>query len=250
MLLTDVQKNDFQIIKPRREPKFQILCPFPDRYRTDSRFSRTYPESSANTAWAQWGEMKCLPCTPEFVSASPLLHGWSSAAQIRLEWVGMPDGARRTDSHWPRYGALLWNHAELGAPQLRFKIQDRDGQFKRLTSASRDDMNLRTTCLRYSKLISRESLRSAVLVTLVLKGCRFWEDAGGGSGQTLSCLSARISGDFSRASVSGSDFSLYNEYIARARVVSCRFLIQNAVVEQKQLWSAEESHQLFLQRPL
>lgn len=93
-------------------------------------------------------------------------------------------------------------------------------------------MNLRTTCLRYSRLISRESLRSAVLITLVLNVVRFWEDAGGGSGQTLSCLSARISGDFSRASASGSDFSLYKEFIASACMVSYRFSIQNAVVEQ------------------
>lgn len=109
----------------------------------------------------------------------------------------MPDEGRRTGSHGPR-------DAEL-ALQARNR---QDGVFERLTSASRDDMNLRTTCLRYSKLISRESLRSAVLVTLVLKDGGFWEDAGGGFGQTLSCLSARISGDFSRASVSGSDFSL------------------------------------------
>lgn len=122
---------------------------------------------------------------------------------------------------------LLWNQL-----QLRFKTQNKDTQFNLLTSASRDDMNLRTTCLRYSRLISRESLRSAVLITLVLKVVRCWEDAGWGSGQTLSCLSARISGDFSRASVSGSDFSLCNEFIASACMVSNCFSIQNAAVEQ------------------
>lgn len=125
------------------------------------------------------------------------------------------------------YMELLWHHL-----QLRFQTRDKDTQFDLLTSASRDDMNLRTTCLRYSKLISRESLRSAVLVTLVLKVGRFWEDAGGGSGKTLSCLSARISGDFSRASASGSDFSLYNGFTASACTVSSGFFMQNAVVGQ------------------
>lgn len=140
---------------------------------------------------------------------------------------------------------LLWHHN-----QLRLQTGDKDTEFNLLTSASRDDMNLRTTCLRYSKLISRESLRSAVLVTLVLKVGRFWEDAGGGSGQTLSCLSARISGDFSRASASGSDFSLYNGLKASACTVSDRFFTQKCPRRQKQKWGAEGSHQFFLQRPL
>lgn len=49
-------------------------------------------------------------------------------------------------------------------------------------SASLHDINLSTTCLRYSKLISRESLRSEVLVTVVLKVGGLSVDAGGGSG--------------------------------------------------------------------
>lgn len=63
--------------------------------------------------------------------------------------------------------------------------------------------------MRYSKLISLESLRSDVLVTMVFEvgGLRF--DAGGGSGQTLSGFSARLSCDFSFASSSGSDLSFY-----------------------------------------
>lgn len=47
-------------------------------------------------------------------------------------------------------------------------------------SASLDDINLSTTCLRYSKLISLESLRSEVLVTVVLEvGGSAWMQVGG-----------------------------------------------------------------------
>lgn len=165
------------------------------------------------------GPMKCQPCTPEFVSASLLPHGWSWAAQTQLESAGTPEEAKDTQSHTGLDTELRWRHVET-------QNQDDDGGFNLLTSASRDDMNLRTTCLRYSKLISRESLRSAVLVTLVLKDGGLWEDAGGGSGQTLSCLSARISGDFSRASVSGSDFSLCDDVMNEVKFIS------NAKVEQ------------------
>ncbi len=84
-----------------------------------------------------------------------------------------------------------------------------------LTSASLDDINLRTTCLRYSKLISRESLRSEVLVTVVLEVGGLGVDAGGGSGQTLSCFSARLSGSFSFPSTSGSGFSFYRAQIRK-----------------------------------
>lgn len=80
-----------------------------------------------------------------------------------------------------------------------------------LTSASLDDINLRTTCLRYSKLISRESLRSDVLVTVVLVVGGLGADAGGSSGKTLSCFSARLSGSFSFTSASGSGFSFYRD---------------------------------------
>lgn len=74
-----------------------------------------------------------------------------------------------------------------------------------LTSASLEDINLRTTCLRYSKLISRESFRSTELVTTTVEVGRL--DAGGGSGQTFSCLSARLSKSLSFPSGSGSGFS-------------------------------------------
>lgn len=79
--------------------------------------------------------------------------------------------------------------------------------------------------MRYSKLISRESLRSEVLVTVVLEVGGLREDAGGGSGQTFSCFSARLSGNFSRPSLSGSGFSFYSEYTANADTMRCYFLI-------------------------
>lgn len=43
--------------------------------------------------------------------------------------------------------------------------QDPKGNSKTFTSDSRQDMNFKTTCLRYSKLISRASVRSALFVT-------------------------------------------------------------------------------------
>lgn len=80
-----------------------------------------------------------------------------------------------------------------------------------VTSASLDDMNLRTTCLRYSKLISLESLRSEVLVTVVLEvgGLGVDAGAGAGSGQTLSGFSALLSVGFSFPSASDSGFNFY-----------------------------------------
>ena len=72
-------------------------------------------------------------------------------------------------------------------------------------------MNLRTTCLRYSKLISLESLRSDVLVTVVLEVGGGMADASAGSAKTRSGFSARISTSFSFPSASGSGFSFYNE---------------------------------------
>lgn len=99
--------------------------------------------------------------------------------------------------------------AYLGVQLKRFKKKKKEHQG--LTSASLDDINLRTTCLRYSKLISRESLRSEVLVTVVLEVGGLGLEAGGGSGQTLSCFSARLSGNLSFPSASGSGFSFYQE---------------------------------------
>lgn len=74
-----------------------------------------------------------------------------------------------------------------------------------LTSASLEDMNFRTTCLRYSKLISRQSFRSTELVAMTVAAGG--ADAGGRSGLTLSCLSARPSENLSLPSGSGSAFS-------------------------------------------
>lgn len=85
--------------------------------------------------------------------------------------------------------------------------RDFKNKHRGLTSASLDDINLRTTCLRYSKLISLESLRSEVLVTVVLEVGGLGVDAGGGSGLTLSCFSTRLSGNFSFPSASGSGLS-------------------------------------------
>lgn len=87
-----------------------------------------------------------------------------------------------------------------------------------LTSASLEDINLRTTCLRYSKLISRESFRSTELVTTMVEGGGLL--AGGGSGHTFSCLSARPSGGLSFPSGSGSGFSFYREPRAETNVGS------------------------------
>lgn len=48
-----------------------------------------------------------------------------------------------------------------------------------------------------------------MLVTVVLEVGGLGVDAGGGSGETFSCFSARLSGNFSFTSASGSGFSFY-----------------------------------------
>lgn len=94
-----------------------------------------------------------------------------------------------------------------------------------LTSASLQDMNLSTTCLRYSKLISRESFRSDVLITVVPDpDPEVGPGPGTGDGALaeaeaeasvlslsicLSCLSPRPSWALSLLSVSVSGFSFY-----------------------------------------
>lgn len=159
----------------------------------------------------QWLLMKHQPCTPEFVSTCPLPPEWSSAAQIQLVLAGMPDRVKQKIQTGceaePRVSH--WVNTNQADPQFYTQKPSLKYFFSLLTSASLDDMNLSTTCLRYSKLISRLSLRSEVLVTVGLEVGGLGLDAGGRSGQNLSCFSARISGNFSFPSASGSGFSFY-----------------------------------------
>lgn len=60
---------------------------------------------------------------------------------------------------------------------------------KPFTSDSRQDMNFKTTCLRYSKLISRASVRSALFVT---EGAKFDISGPGFSRTSKSSLSGLI----------------------------------------------------------
>lgn len=124
---------------------------------------------------------------------------FSSTDTALISWYACQSKTSSAPSVWVWSTAGLWHAVNTNQTLAESHV----------TSASLDDMNLRTTCLRYSKLISLESLRSEVLVTVVLEVGGLGVDAGAGSGQTLSGFSALLSGSFSRPSASDSGFNFY-----------------------------------------
>lgn len=134
---------------------------------------------------------------------------FSSTDTARISWNAWQSETKDSDWVWGRALGQSLSQYKSGRPTVLHTKAFLKVLFSLLTSASLDDMNLSTTCLRYSKLISRLSLRSEVLVTVGLEVGGLGLDAGGRSGQNLSCFSARISGNFSFPSASGSGFSFY-----------------------------------------
>lgn len=86
--------------------------------------------------------------------------------------------------------ALVGGHAGLGhVSQALGWNSTQKATRTPFTSDSRQDMNFKTTCLRYSKLISRASLRSALFV---IEGAMFGISGPGFSRTSKSSLSGLI----------------------------------------------------------
>lgn len=132
-----------------------------------------------------------------------------------------------------------------------------------LTSASLEDMNLSTTCFRYSKLISRVSSRSELLMTVVCEAIAPGPvddvEPGAGTGAVARAgvselgfsvgRSCRPSGSFSLLSVSVSGFSFCcTNKRARIRGQWGEFLVCCCVVvfwpqtHGIKLWASETLH--------
>lgn len=79
--------------------------------------------------------------------------------------------------------------ARTNEPGLGVELSTQRAIQKPFTSDSRQDMNFKTTCLRYSKLISRASVRSALFVT---EGAMFDISGPGFSRTSKSSLSGLI----------------------------------------------------------
>lgn len=106
-----------------------------------------------------------------------------------------PAGESTRHPHWranrnvgeEERNGLGGGHARLG-PMSR-ALHTPTGDSEASTSDSRQDMNFRTTCFRYSKLISRASVRSALFVT---EGAMFDISGPGLSRTSKSSLSGLI----------------------------------------------------------
>lgn len=113
-----------------------------------------------------------------------------------LQSAGQGQLEKRAGAHtggqigtWERKKAtdLGGSHARLGQRSQALRTQKATQE--PFTSDSRQDMNFKTTCLRYSKLISRASVRSVLFVT---EGAMFGISGPGLSRTSKSSLSGLI----------------------------------------------------------